>query len=191
MNIVSYLGEELFYRRFVYVMLNKPEGYVSATDDPRLPYVLELLPERYRKMGLFPVGRLDRDTTGLMILTNNGPLAHALLSPKHHVEKEYRFACESPLSPDAERRFAEGIVIDGGELCKSARLSADPDRMGGVIVLTEGKYHQIKRMLEAIGNRITRLERISFGTIPLDSSLSRGSFRELSAQEIQILEKQK
>ena len=190
-NVVSYLGEELSYRKFVYVMLNKPEGYVSATDDPRLPYVLELLPERYEKMGLFPVGRLDRDTTGLMILTNNGPLAHALLSPKHHVEKEYRFACERALSPDAERRFAEGITIDGGELCKSARLIADEDRMGGIIVLTEGKYHQIKRMLEAIDNRITRLERVRFATIALDAALSRGEFRELTAAEIQILENQK
>ena len=115
-NVVSYLGEVLTYREFVYIMLNKPEGYVSATDDPRLPYVLELLPERYRKMGLFPVGRLDRDTTGLMILTNNGPLSHALLSPKHHVQKEYRFCAEHPLSPDAEARFAEGIILDGGEL---------------------------------------------------------------------------
>ena len=190
-NVVSYIGEELTYREFVYVMLNKPEGYVSATDDPRMPYVLELLPERYGKMGLFPVGRLDRDTTGLMILTNNGPLAHALLSPKHHVEKEYRFSCEKPLVADAEHRFMQGITIDGGELCKSARLIADDDRLGGVIVLTEGKYHQIKRMLEAIGNRITRLERISFGSIPLDPSLKRGEFRELTQKEIQILENQK
>ena len=134
---------------------------------------------------------LDRDTTGLMILTNNGPLAHALLSPKHHVQKEYRFCAEHPLSPDAEARFAEGITLDGGELCKSARLISDADRMGGVIVLTEGKYHQIKRMLEAIDNRILRLERIRFGTIPLDPALARGEFRELTAEEIQTLENQK
>ena len=190
-NTVTYLGEPIRYRRFVYVMLNKPEGYVSATDDPRLPYVLELLPECYRKMELFPVGRLDRDTTGLMILTNNGPLAHALLSPKHHVEKEYRFTAERELCADAEEQFEKGITIDGGELCKSARLVPDADRMGGVIVLTEGKYHQIKRMLEAIGNRIVRLERICFGKIPLDPTLARGEFRELREDEIQLLENQK
>ena len=186
-STVTYLGRVLKYSTYTYVMLNKPTGYVSATEDTRLPYVLELLSAEHQKMGLFPVGRLDRDTTGLMILTNHGTLAHDLLSPRHHVEKEYRFTVECPLVPEAEERLLSGIVIDGGEQCKSARLLADADRMGGVIVLTEGKYHEIKRMMEALGNRIVTLERIRFATIALDPKLARGQWRELTEEEINIL----
>ncbi len=186
-DAVCYLGRAVEYRRFVYILLNKPEGYVSATEDKTHPFVTELLPEEYRKMGLFPVGRLDKDTLGLMILTNDGQNAHRLLSPKHHVEKEYRFSCKVPLSPDAERIFAEGITLADGYECKSAHLVADSDRMGGRITLTEGKYHQIKRMLGAINNRITALERIRFATITLPSELKRGEWRHLSAQEIEAL----
>lgn len=183
---VTYLGREIAYERYTYLMLNKPEGYVSATEDRRLPCVLDLLPEELRRRELFPVGRLDRDTVGLMLLTNDGALAHDLLSPRHHVAKEYFFRCESPLSPDAERRFAEGIAI-GDELCRSAGLVADADRQSGVITLVEGKYHQIKRMLEAIDNRITYLERIRFGGISLDPALPRGEYRPLRADEIALL----
>lgn len=185
---ITYMGKAVEYRRFTYVMLNKPEGYVSATDDKNLPYVTELLPPELRKMELFPVGRLDRDTVGLMILTNNGPLSHAVLSPKRHVEKLYRFLAAEPLSADAEARFADGMTLADGYECKSARLEADPDRMGGVIALTEGKYHQIKRMVAATGNRVVFLERISFGGIPLDRTLSRGEWRFLTSEEISILE---
>ncbi len=186
-STITYLGRALRYQAFTYVMLNKPTGYVSATEDTRLPYVLELLSPEHQKMGLFPVGRLDRDTTGLMILTNNGTLAHDLLSPKHHVEKEYRFTTQVPLAPQAEEKLLEGIVIDGGERCKSARLVADADRMGGVIVLTEGKYHEIKRMMEALDNRIVTLKRIRFATIPLDPTLALGEWRELCEEEVAIL----
>lgn len=186
-STITYLGRVLRYQTFTYVMLNKPTGYVSATEDTRLPYVLELLSPEHQKMGLFPVGRLDRDTTGLMILTNNGTLAHDLLSPKHHVEKEYRFTLERPLVSFAEERLLEGITIDVGERCKSARLLCDDDRMGGVIVLTEGKYHEIKRMMEALDNRIVTLERIRFATIPLDNALARGEWRELTEEEIAVL----
>ena len=186
-STVTYLGRVLRYQTFTYVMLNKPTGHVSATEDTRLPYVLELLSPEHQKMGLFPVGRLDRDTTGLMILTNNGTLAHDLLSPKHHVEKEYRFTLERPLVSCAEERLLEGITIDGGERCKSARLLCDDDRMGGVIVLTEGKYHEIKRMMEALDNRIVTLERIRFAAIPLDNALARGAWRELTEEEITVL----
>lgn len=184
---VCYLGEELVYRRFVYYMLNKPAGYVSATEDRRYPCVTELLPERIRHMDLFPVGRLDRDTLGLMILTNDGALAHRLLTPKHHVEKEYAFTVDLPLPPDAEERFFAGVTIDGGEVCKSARLLPSPDRLSGRIVLTEGKYHQVKRMTETVGCRITSLERVRFADIPLDPSLARGEFRPLTEEEIEGL----
>jgi 16S rRNA pseudouridine516 synthase len=187
---VVYLGREVTYQKFTYVMLNKPEGYVSATDDKSLPYVTELLPEELRRRELFPVGRLDRDTVGLMILTNNGVLAHSLLSPKHHVEKEYYFTAAEPLDADAEREFKEGITLADGYECKSAGLVLLEDRREGRITLTEGKYHQIKRMIASRSNRVTSLERISFGSIRLDPSLSRGEWRYLTDEEIAILEKQ-
>ena len=185
-DVVTYLGEVVAYAKFTYVMLNKPEGYVSATDDRSLPYVTELLDERLQKMGLFPCGRLDRDTTGLMILTNDGVSAHAMLSPKHHVEKIYAFACDLPLPCDAEEKFASGMTI-GDEVCKSASLSCDEGRTSGTVTLTEGKYHQVKRMMQALGSKITRLERISFAGIPLDPTLSRGEWRYCTDDEIKIL----
>ncbi len=185
---ISFCGKPIEYRRYTYVMLNKPDGYVSATDDKSLPYVTELLSPELRKMELFPVGRLDRDTVGLMILTNNGKLAHAVLSPKRHVAKVYRFCSAEPLAPDAEARFLSGMTLADGYECKSAVLCADPDRMGGKITLTEGKYHQIKRMIAATGNRVTFLERISFAGIELDRSLLRGEWRLLTEEETRILE---
>ena len=185
---ISYMGRELVYEKYVYVMLNKPEGYVSATDDKSLPYVTELLPEELRRRELFPVGRLDRDTTGLMILTNNGKLAHSVLSPKHHVEKVYYFTAAEPLADGAEETFAEGVTLADGYECKSAVLELSADRMSGTIVLTEGKYHQIKRMIASTGNRVTTLERISFAGIALDESLARGEWRYLTESEAQMLE---
>lgn len=184
---VVYMGRKIGYSKFVYVMLNKPAGYVSATEDSRLPVVTELLSDELRRMELFPVGRLDRDTVGLMILTNDGALAHTVLSPRHHVEKEYRFSCRVPLTEGAEERFKNNIVLADGYECKSARLVADPDRLGGKITLTEGKYHQIKRMIASLDNAVTSLERISFAGILLDSSLFRGEWRYLTAQEISVL----
>ncbi len=177
-------GRPVGYRRFDYVFLNKPSGYVSATEDGNLPPVTDLLPPQYAKRGLFPCGRLDRDTVGLMLLTNDGQLSHRLLTPRRHVQKEYRFLCDSPLPPTAEEAFASGMTIDGDELCKAAVLRADPNRLGGVIVLTEGKYHQVKRMIETLGSRVTYLERISFAGIPLDPALARGECREATPEEI-------
>lgn len=184
---VFYMGKRVAYSRFIYVMLNKPTGYVSATEDSRLPVVTELLSDELRRMELFPVGRLDRDTVGLMILTNDGALAHTLLSPKHHVDKEYRFRCKVPLVLGAEERFKNNIVLADGYECKSALLIPDPDRLGGKITLTEGKYHQIKRMVASLDNAVTSLERISFAGIPLDPTLSRGEWRYLTDSEIATL----
>ena len=187
---IGLLGREVVYRQYTYVMLNKPTGYVSATDDKSLPYVTELLPEELRRRELFPVGRLDRDTVGLMILTNNGVLAHSLLSPKHHVKKEYYFTAAEPLDREAEQAFREGITLADGYECKSAELYLEDNRLEGRIVLTEGKYHQIKRMIASRGNRVTSLERISFGGIELDRSLERGEWRYLTDEETELLEKQ-
>ena len=186
-DCVRYLGRDIVYKEFVYVMLNKPEGYVSATEDTRNPYVTELLPEELRRRELFPVGRLDKDTVGLMILTNDGATAHTVLSPKRHVDKLYRFKCADQLAPECEEIFLKGITLADGYECKSALLTADSDRLGGLIKLTEGKYHQIKRMLGAVDNKITFLERVSFADIPLDTGLARGEWRYLTDEEEKLL----
>ena len=185
-DAVTFRGTPLVYRRYVYVMLNKPTGYVSATDDRSLPYVLELLPPEYRKRGLFPVGRLDRDTTGLLIMTDDGQTAHRCLSPRRHVTKVYSFTCLTPLSPDAEAAFAAGMTL-GDETCKPARLFPSPDRLSGTVALTEGKYHQIKRMFERLDNKITSLSRETFAGIPLDPALAPGAWRDLTEEEIKTL----
>ena len=186
-NRVCYLGEAIGYSEFVYIMLNKPTGYVSATEDKSLPFVTELLDERYRRMELFPVGRLDKDTVGLMILTNDGALAHRLLSPHRHVEKKYYFEADEPLPPTVADDFRDGVVLRDGYECKEAKIELHEDGKSGVITLTEGKYHQIKRMIASFNNRVTYLERISFGKIELDRSLSRGEWRLLTKEEEALL----
>ena len=184
---VSYLGKTIEYKKYVYVMLNKPEGYVSATEDSRLPVVTELLADDLQKRGLFPVGRLDRDTTGLMILTDNGKMSHALLSPRGHVKKVYSFSSADPMRAGVENEFRDGVTLGDGYECKSADIVMDEARTSGYITLTEGKYHQIKRMVASTGNKVTRLERISFGGVELDSSLERGEWRYLTDEEIKKL----
>lgn len=187
-DAVVYMGERVTYRRFTYIMLNKPAGYISATEDGKLPVVTELLPERLRRIGLFPSGRLDRDTVGLMILTNDGALSHKLLSPKHHAEKVYFYRLASPLAEGAEKFFSEGMTI-GGEVCKPAFLTPSEDRESGLVTLTEGKYHQVKRMFESLRNKVVFLERISFGGVSLDPSLMRGEWRYLTEEEVETLRK--
>ena len=176
-------GVPVLYAKYDYIWLNKPAGYVSATEDSHLPCVTELLPPPYDKRGLFPCGRLDRDTVGWMLLTNDGQTSHRLLSPKRHVEKIYRFTCDTPLPREAEEAFARGMEIDGGEVCKNSRLVCNDTRTGGEITLTEGKYHQVKRMVEALGSHVTFLERISFAGIPLDEGLARGEWRQATEEE--------
>ena len=187
-SVVTYLGERVVYKKFTYIMLNKPEGYISATDDPRERTVLELLDERSRRLGLFPAGRLDKNTLGLLILTNDGALCHRLLSPKNHVEKTYFFRSGRDVTEEDRQRLESGVILDG-ELTKPARVALDDSRSGRITV-TEGKFHQIKRMLEAVCNKIVFLERIEFAGIPLDPSLGRGEWRELTDYEISRLRSQ-
>ena len=188
-DTVCFDGVRIVYREFTYIMLNKPTGYVSATDDKKLPTVLELLPEELRRLDLFPAGRLDRDTVGLMLLTDDGVLAHFLLSPVSHVPKSYRFTCQSPLSDTDVSSLESGVDIGEDHLTKPSSLKVEGDRMSGVITISEGRYHQIKRMFEAVGNKITSLERITFGPLTLDTSLSRGEWRFLTQNEITELQK--
>ena len=180
---VCYCGTTVCYKQYHYVLLNKPDGYVSATEDGRDPTVLELLPPQYTAFGLFPCGRLDKHTLGLMLLTDNGEVAHRLLSPRRHVSKRYAFRCKFPLTKEECERFREGLVLEDGYETKPADIELFEDAHSGVITLVEGKYHQIKRMLEALHNQITYLERISFGPLTLPADLARGEWRELSAEE--------
>ncbi len=187
-NAVTLYGERITYRRFTYILLNKPDGVVSATEDGRDRTVLDLLPDELRRIGLFPCGRLDKHTLGLVLLTNNGPLGHRLLSPRHHVEKRYLYTCRSPLSEDDRRLLERGVTLDDGYTTKPARIHASEDGLAGEITLIEGKYHQIKRMLEAVDNKIVTLERVSFGPLTLDGTLARGEWRYLTDDEIAALE---
>ena len=183
---ITFCGRAVKWREFVYVMLNKPDGYVSATEDARGEQVVtSLLPEEYQKMGLFPCGRLDKHTLGLMLLTNDGQLSHRLLSPKRHVSKTYAFRVKFPLSQADISALESGVDI-GGYLTKPCTVKLTSEREGQII-LTEGKYHQIKLMMEAVHNQITYLERITFGPLTLDPTLSRGEWRELTNEEITAL----
>ena len=185
-DTVTYLGREVIWREFTYVMLNKPDGYVSATDDLLNPTVLTLLPDELQKIGLFPCGRLDKNTLGLMILTNNGPLAHKLLAPKTHVSKKYRFDVKYPMSEKDVSDLESGVDI-GGYMTAPCKVELIGER-SGYITLTEGKYHQIKLMAEVVHNQITYLERVTFGPIVLDESLERGQWRFLDENEQAALE---
>lgn len=171
---------------FLYIMLNKPAGYVCSTDDGDGPTVLDLLTGPERRRGLFPAGRLDKDTVGLLLLTNDGASAHRWLSPKQHVEKRYFFRCARPLDCSAAASLERGVDI-GGVVTKPARLTVQPGGTEGLLTITEGKFHQIKRMLAAVGNEITFLERVGFAGLPLDPALPRGGYRRLTEAETQML----
>ena len=182
-DVVYYCGEKVRWRKYVYVMLNKPAGYVSTTD-PDDRSVMRLLAPEHSKMEMFPCGRLDIDTVGLLLITNDGPTAHELLSPKRHVDKTYYFKCDPPIDEAAQERLREGVDI-GGYVTKPAGLVCRGDE--GEITLREGKFHQIKRMLEAVGSKITYLRRMTFGPLTLDESLEEGEWRELTEDEINSL----
>ena len=182
-DVIALDGEVLTYRRYTYILLNKPDGYVSATEDGRDPTVVTLLPDELQRIGLFPCGRLDKHTLGLMLLTNNGEVAHRLLSPKRHVAKRYAFRVKFPLTAEECARFEGGLVLEDGYETKPAQIELGEDMRSGHITLVEGKYHQIKRMMEALHNQITYLERVSFGPLTLPEELGRGEWRELTPEE--------
>ena len=188
---VLFCGKEVVYRKYTYIMMNKPQGVVSATEDGREKTVIDLLPGDMRKTDLFPCGRLDKNTLGLMLITDNGDLAHRLLAPKSHVEKKYYFRSRFPVTEEEAGRFENGLTLEDGYETKPARIELRGDGDEGIITLVEGKYHQIKRMLEALNNKITYLERISFGPLVLDEALDRGEWRYLAEEEIAALEAHK
>ncbi len=190
-DIITYCGRKIEYRKYTYILMNKPDGVVSATEDGRDKTVIGLLPEELQKLNLFPCGRLDKHTLGLVMLTDDGDLAHRLLSPKHHVKKKYRFESKFPLTDNDIDYLEKGATLEDGYVTKPAEIELDTDKRSGYITLVEGKYHQIKRMLEAVNNKISYLERVTFGPLALDKDLARGQWRFLTDEEIEKLEKHK
>jgi len=172
---------------FVYVMMDKPEGLLSATEDRNQKTVLDLLPEHLRRRGLFPVGRLDKDTTGLLLLTDDGALAHELLSPKKHVDKVYLAWVDGKIDNSDVKALAAGMVLGDGLHCLPAGLEPLEDSSHCLVTLREGKYHQVKRMLAARGKPVLTLRRLSMGPLCLDESLGAGGWRLLTPEEMKML----
>ena len=195
-NIDTGLQELLFRDRIIhgyehsYLMLHKPAGVVTANKDKKLPTVMDLLPPDIQSDKLYAVGRLDRDTTGLLLLTDNGPLGFQLLHPQYHVDKTYQVVVNGPLTSDHIRLFKEGIVFLDGTTCKPAQLeilSSSPTESHASITISEGKFHQVKKMFLSIGVKVISLKRVRFGEFTLDPELAEGQYRPLNQEELKII----
>ena len=172
-------GAMISYKRFLYLMLNKPSGVVCSTKEGSSPTVIDIIPEEYRREGLFPAGRLDKDTEGFVLLTDDGQLAHRMLSPKSHVPKTYFVRLEHPFEQGYAEAFEAGLIIDGNEKCLPAKFTGLDKDNECEVILHEGKFHQVKRMFEALGNKVIYLKRIKIGALPLDESLPLGGVKEI------------
>jgi 16S rRNA pseudouridine516 synthase len=190
-DIVVCWGAEIAYREHIYLMLNKPAGVVSATRDAKERTVLDLLDQKYHNKGIFPVGRLDKDTEGLLILTNNGDLGHKLLAPKKKVPKKYFAKVSGPIGPEEVESFRKGIILDDGYQTRPAKLDLVDNGVESevIVVIEEGKYHQIKRMFQALGKKVLYLKRLAMGELSIDPSLRIGDYRELTPEEIDLIKK--
>ncbi len=184
--VITVNGETVVLRRFTYVLLHKPGGVLTATEDRRQETVMELLPQELRRVGLAPVGRLDKDTEGLLLLTNDGELTHRLLSPKYHVDKRYFARVDGHLTAAHTEAFAKGMTLGDGLKCLPARLEILPDN-GCIVTVREGKFHQVKRMLASCGAPVVYLKRLSMGPLVLGDELGRGEHRMLREEEVAAL----
>ncbi|MDF2003174.1 pseudouridine synthase [Bacillus pumilus] len=183
-------GERVEYKEFIYLMMNKPDGVISATEDLRDETVVDLLEPEDIAREPFPVGRLDKDTVGLLLLTNDGQLAHQLLSPKKHVPKTYEVHLKYPLGDQDIKRLEEGVVILDDYCTKPAKVEVDANENEDTrirLMITEGKYHQVKLMAQAVGNEVIFLKRLSMGAVSLDEDLAPGEYRELTDEELDSL----
>lgn len=192
-DIVLVNGKTIEYKEFIYLMLNKPKGVVSASNDNRDVTVIDILPEHLKRSGLFPAGRLDKDTTGFVLITDNGEFAHNILSPSHHVKKTYLVQVARMVSDTEYAEFINGMKI-GDEIFKPAELKyIDIDNISGNFVyeikIIEGRYHQIKRMFASSGNAVLELKRIAIGSLFLDDNLQAGEAKELSDSELELIYK--
>lgn len=185
-SVITVKGITLDFKRNVYLMLNKPKGYVSATEDRDHQTVLELVPAEYSGRDIFPAGRLDRDTTGLMIITDDGALAHNILAPKKHVQKIYHVELDIPVTEEMAKGFAEGVELNDG-ICKEAGLEITGEYTARV-TLKEGRYHQIKRMFGCFGAKVVELHRLTMGNLHLPEDLAVGECRELTEEELKLLQ---
>ena len=186
-NEIMLDGKPFVVKKQIYLMLNKPKGYVSATEDKKQQTVLELVPPALKGRDLFPAGRLDKDTTGLMIITDDGVLAHNILSPKKHVQKIYRVELDIPVTEEMQQGFADGVELNDG-VCKDAKLTILGEKTAEV-TLREGRYHQIKRMFGCYGAKVVELHRIAMGELYLPDDLPEGQCRELTEEDLQKLQK--
>ncbi|MFG6372614.1 MAG: 16S rRNA pseudouridine(516) synthase [Oscillospiraceae bacterium] len=174
---------------FLYIMLHKSAGVVTSTEDPWERTVLDLLPEELRRRGVFPVGRLDKDVTGLVLLTDDGPLGHRLTSPRHHVDKVYQVTVDGVLTKEDEAALTAGLVLGDGLRCLPARLERTGRGNVALLTLREGKYHQVKRMMACLGKPVTALKRLAMGPLTLDERLKPGEWRLLTEEEVAKLTK--
>lgn len=186
LSVITIDGKPLTVKKQLYLMLHKPKGYVSATEDRKQETVLALVPPQWRGRALFPAGRLDKDTTGLMILTDDGVLAHQILSPKKHIPKRYRVELDLPVTEEMQRGFAAGIELKDG-VCQAAELTIIGEKIAEV-TLREGRYHQIKRMFGCYGAKVVELHRLAMGQLFLPSDLAEGECRELTEEELKLLQ---
>ena len=188
--LVAVGGEEIVYRKYLYLMLNKPQGVVCSTKEGECPTVIDIIPEEYKREGLFPAGRLDKDTEGFVLLTDDGQLAHRMLSPKSHVPKTYFVRLERPWELSYKEEFEKGMEIDGGEKCLPAQFIPKQEANECELILHEGKFHQVKRMFEALGNKVVYLKRIKIGALPLDEKLPLGGVLEIMHKDVERLQSQ-
>ena len=195
-NVDTGLQELIFKDRKIqgyehtYLMLHKPNGVVTASKDKKLPTVMDLLPQHLQSDQLYAIGRLDRDTTGLLILTDNGPLGFQLLHPQYHVDKTYQVEVNGPLTPNHIQEFKDGIVFLDGTVCKPAQLeilASSPSHSRATITISEGKFHQVKKMFLSVGVKVTALKRVQFGDFLLDPDLAEGQYRHLNQEELKII----
>ena len=182
-------GEKITYKPFVYVMMNKPSGIISATEDGKHKTVVDLLCEKYKNYKVFPVGRLDIDTEGLILLTNDGILAHNLLSPKKHVDKKYYVELKQPLTSEKKKILENGIKLEENFITKEAKVEIiEKTELKSVfITISEGKFHQVKRMFKFIGNEVLYLKRVKMGKLLLPEKLKLGEYRELTEEEMKLI----
>ena len=183
-------GEKVTYKEFIYLMLNKPDGYITATFDKRDPIVLDLIDKEDLVFEPFPVGRLDKDTEGLLVLTNDGQLAHRVLSPKKHVPKTYYAKIEGVVTEEDIKAFAKGVTLDDGyETMPAELVILKSDEISEIeLTIHEGKFHQVKRMFESVDKKVIYLKRLSMGKLQLDENLALGEYRELTDEEIKMIE---